>query len=973
MVKLYAHIIAITIYQLFSLSVSNLKAQIIINEIMPANSSMFMDPTYNYGGWIELYNTGEKDESLVGYYLSDNSKEPQKYQIEDKEAIVPAKGFFVLWFDHNDLDSRQVNFKLDCNGGKIYLFDPQGNTVLNFEFPIQSLNTSYARTEDGASEWSYCITPTPGKSNNGSSFSFQRCPKPTFTLNGGLFNQPAVVNITAPSTMEVRYTTDGSEPNENSNLWTGQKTLTETTILRARIFSKGYLPGPIITHSYIFSDREITLPVVSIVTDPKNLWDDEMGIYCIGTNGKYAQNIIANFNQEWERPANFEIIKDKEQVFAQECDIAIGGAYSRRYDIKTLKLHAEKKYDGNNRFNYPFFQAKPGLSFKSLLLRNEGNDRHHILIKDALLQSLVGGIIDIDYQAYQPAVQYINGEYYGIISIRERNNHQYVYSNYGYDKEEIDLVTANRTPNGTYADLNTVLSMSHSSTDPSVYQAIEKKMEMDEYIAYLITEIYVGNKDWIDNNLKIFRHQDNGKWRWLLYDLDEGFHYVTDNPLSTKLHQHGGHTAKMFRNLLDNPGFKQRFIDYSTVCLGTVFERERVYSVIDSIANGIRSEVPYHEERWQLNHFEKGILALKEIAKERTKVVLQQIKEYFSLDDPVPLKIESTHAQATLLMNDIEIPLKRLNGHTFKGTQIKVKAIAPIGYQFKRWNKMDTNNTIIQSFSHNEITVHANSDLRLQAEFIADNTLLIPVRINEISASNDIHLNEYFKKEDWIELYNTTDSPVSIAGLFISLEPENPTQYQIPDCGTDLTIIPPYGYRILWADKNENLTQLHLPFKLPADGGTLQLTRLDENKDVLWHDKITYTKHSSVGTFGRYPDGSNETYLLNRNTFSGSNLFSPYDIKSGSGLTGGKVTDKDYDINIYYNYGYSTLCIEIKEGFSSNQDLIIYNLVGYAERNYTIPKETSNYSIDVSDLSNGYHLVSLICPNGKKVIMKFIK
>ena len=97
-----------------------------------------------------------------------------------------------------------------------------------------------------------------------------------------------------------------------------------------------------------------------MVTDPKNLWDDEIGIYCEGTNGipgKCTDRPV-NWNCDWSRSANVELIDDSEQVFSQECDISIGGQCSRRWPMKTLKLNAEKKYNGQNHFLYPFFRAK---------------------------------------------------------------------------------------------------------------------------------------------------------------------------------------------------------------------------------------------------------------------------------------------------------------------------------------------------------------------------------------------------------------------------------------------------------------------------------------------------------------------------------------------------------------------------------------------------------------------------------------
>jgi hypothetical protein len=102
-----------------------------------------------------------------------------------------------------------------------------------------------------------------------------------------------------------------------------------------------------------------------------------------------------------------------------------------------------------------------------------------------------------------------------------------------------------------------------------------------------------------------------------------------------------------------------------------------------------------------------------------------------------------------------------------------------------------------------------------------------PIRINELSADNSIYVNEYYKKNDWIELYNTTDKTIDIAGLYLSDDIENPTKYQIEKVEGNSTLIEPYGHFIIWADKLASLTQVHAPFKLASEGGYVTLTATD--------------------------------------------------------------------------------------------------------------------------------------------------
>ena len=150
---------------------------------------------------------------------------------------------------------------------------------------------------------------------------------------------------------------------------------------------------------------------------------------------------------------------------------------------------------------------------------------------------------------------------------------------------------------------------------------------------------------------------------------------------------------------------------------------------------------------------------------------------------------------------------------------------------------------------------------------------LTPVRINEVSAANDIYVNEFFKRNDWVELYNTTDQPIDVEGMYLSDNLKKPEKYQISKSNTQTsTIIPAHGYLIVWCDKQDPLSQLHASFKLDADGGDVLLTAADKS----WTDRLTYTLMDVDETVGRYPDGSKQVFTMNIPTIAKSNVYSSY-------------------------------------------------------------------------------------------------
>ena len=149
-----------------------------------------------------------------------------------------------------------------------------------------------------------------------------------------------------------------------------------------------------------------------------------------------------------------------------------------------------------------------------------------------------------------------------------------------------------------------------------------------------------------------------------------------------------------------------------------------------------------------------------------------------------------------------------------------------------------------------------------------------PIRINEVSANNSIYVNEYAKKDDWIELYNTTNQEIDIAGMYLSDKADQPAKYQITSGEGISTIVPAHGTLVIWASKREQISQLHAPFKLENSDGAAVIIQAENGS---WADALCYNAQGDKQTFGRYPDGGNKTYLMNTPTIGKSNVLSTYD------------------------------------------------------------------------------------------------
>lgn len=350
--------------------------------------------------------------------------------------------------------------------------------------------------------------------------------------------------------------------------------------------------------------------MVFLTIDTTYLYDSIIGIYTVGTNGIVAGGSTtapANYNQDWTRPAHFELIEPaNKSVVNQLIGLSISGNATRHYAQKSLKIKASKRY-GNNRLNYDFFPEKPNQRFKSILLRNGGQDWKEGGIRDGFLQS-AAGVLNLEHQAVNPAVVYINGIYWGYLYLQERHNEDFIYSNRGLDEPNIDVVENNwreQPASGNLLKYNAMKDYISTAdlTQDTCYNKAIQLFDIDSYLNYMAMELFVCNEDWPRNNQKLYTSKTDGRWRWILQDLDNGYKHTSKNLLGEFFTSaYTNFSLKMIVYLLQNNTFKQRYIDTQCLIAGSVFRPDRANSLLDSILKKIDSEYLIHANRWGIAH-----------------------------------------------------------------------------------------------------------------------------------------------------------------------------------------------------------------------------------------------------------------------------------------------------------------------------------------------------------------------------------
>ena len=670
---------------------------LVVNELMASNAGEVMSPATNFDSWIELYNPGDQDINLSGMYLSNDAENLRRWRMPSSVGSVPAKGFLVVWLGSDYIKTNQAPFKLDCDGGTIYLSDKNGELLMSQDYPKALSRTAYARKTDGGEEWGWTSMATPGATNATAVFASDRLPQPVVDQGSQIFKNTLSILVEIPEGTTLMYTTDGSVPTASGNTASkksedGLFTINKTANYVFRLFKDGYLPSVPVTRSYIKTSTNYTVPIVSIVGNEKYFTDEMWGIDVVGKNGitGNGRNDPVNWNQDWDRPVNFSYISPTEgMLFNQDVNISVSGGWTRQIDPRSMKLKSNKIFDGLNRFDYSFFPQKPYIRNKAILLRNGGNDvwQNHARFMDPALTTIVQRSgIDLDVQSTVQVIEYINGKFKGVVNLRETNNDRFVYANYGYDDEEIDFFENADFKNGTDEAFKQLRKLASRINDSGVYDEVKALLDIDEFANYMAVELFLGNDDWPDNNVKAFRCQDNGRFRFVLFDLDYSFYgrKMYSNLGQALDNNKGIAIVSLFLNLLKHDEFRKKFIDTFCIVAGSVFEKQRASAIVDELATAMRSMS-------QIDGYvpDNSANTIKSKLKTQLTTMTNMLQQY------KPLSLTSTQKQsvaltadtdgASLYVNGLQVPYAAFDGNLF--TPVTIEAKAPAGYTFTGWKK----------------------------------------------------------------------------------------------------------------------------------------------------------------------------------------------------------------------------------------------------------------------------------------------
>ena len=640
---------------------------------------VFPDVTISANGYLLLFADGTK---------SKNEEDPDA-SFSLKNYIMTGRGSISL------VDTTEIHlpFTLTSKGERLYLSDRSRSLVDTVEIPEMKYNASWGRNTDGGNEMIEMI-PSPGSSNDGAEKTDETTlAEPVFSKKSGFYDNAFELSITSMEGSEIRYTLDGSVPTETSELYTGpilisdrskdenlyagikdisvdflsyaksewqlpDKPVDKCTVVRAVVFDESGKYSKIATASYFvgFQDRSAydDHGIISLVTDPDNLFSHDNGIYVVGKTGEdYFKKQVSlssdamkyisenpevpldgtvsicgitlndwtpsNYTErgpEWERETEVSVFgsEDRVLIMEQTVGLRIKGNRTRNNAQKSFNLFARSAY-GQDTFKVPFLDGDEGE--RSITLYTGANDER-TKTKDRIVSELTKNL-EFGTIEYGPIYYvFLNGEYWGAYEVAERQNAEYIAKHYGVKADDVVMVKNGALAEGTAEDQELYNDLKHylytygdDFADDNVYEGFKKIVDIDSMIDYYAARIYIeSGADWPGSNVAFWRSREvtdlpyeDGKWRFLMFDNNLN---MLQSSVSKNMIDIVSSSGDMFASCMQNEGFRRKFAKRMKEIMATVYEPSNVKSVIDGISEMTENAAINSEKRWYGSNADEG-------------------------------------------------------------------------------------------------------------------------------------------------------------------------------------------------------------------------------------------------------------------------------------------------------------------------------------------------------------------------------
>jgi hypothetical protein len=393
------------------------------------------------------------------------------------------------------------------------------------------------------------------------------------------------------------------------------------------------------------------------------------------------------------------------------------------------------------------------------------------------------------------ALLFLNGANWGIYNPLEYLDDRFMFYNLGIT--EGDMVRTDGYATAREGDIIQWLSFYHffTATSPAgedEYAQYQARMDIDNFTLYWMFQIAAGNEDWPANNMDWVRERsETAKWRWILYDVDISQAMVqgvandvlqwslrdTLRPDLRKDFPEQLWTTHLLRRLLENQGYRKRFVQRFAHLLSTTFAPEAMLPLVQAAKRRIENSIPLEVEAWKhvfpfhsVSLWQSNITLLENYWTQRAGVLRGQLRDQFELPEPVAVHVAApAGGRGHISIEGTPIAAEASwTGYYFPGFPLEIQAVPAREHVFGGW--------VGDALAGNPATLTWTPDgpTTLQALFIGKP---IPV------APNDVIFNEYWIADDrtpyesiegrsieggWIELLVVNPDGVDLRGWRIT-------------------------------------------------------------------------------------------------------------------------------------------------------------------------------------------------------------
>ncbi len=579
----------------------------------------------NADNWLELYNAGAET-------------------IDISEAQIMVSGDVLASIENRTVLKKNdyLVVELKANPGNsdhnvLTIIDSKGESVKSMLVPRLSDGKSFGLAEMETNIWGY-FEPSKGKANKKTDVKYMEDGGIGISAPGGFYSSSFDLYLDHAENEKIYYTTDGSTPTTDSKLYEDKIYITNKSgskyvyarmatysnfhtaynpesidcgmIVRAiKVDSAGNTTGELSQAFFVGLNKDsgyLGMPVLSITTDPDNLFDYEEGIYVAGKakedaliEGKEA-NYYANYYLPWKKPAKIEYFEaSKGKTLELNADINIDtdpySASVQKGLIISCNSDSYKEYVGSSIIDFISSDGKIKLS--------QNYEDNALKIRNYFVQELADEC-GLYIQKSQPCVIFLDGEYWGLYAIRSYLEESYFQKEYSLGNEEILLHTV-YLPNNDYSDFYNFATQNDLSRQEN-YERVKTMLDIENFIDYVCFNVFIGNSLFWPSREAAFRTVTtggagiaDGKWRFISGDISTSLYLtVKETPTINTFLQPGIQSDLLLQSLLMNEEFKSQFEIRMNKLITEVFDYEKCSEELDTLSELIMKPALASYERF---------------------------------------------------------------------------------------------------------------------------------------------------------------------------------------------------------------------------------------------------------------------------------------------------------------------------------------------------------------------------------------